>query len=381
MSVYKRPGASTYSYDFSLGGRRFSGDTGKTREREALKEQDRLKRVEAARLEAAKGKRGANMTFGAACTRYFEEVGEHHAQADTTLASLEWLELNIGKRTPLSSIDDEKVAFLVSKRRNEFRKVGNAKTEKRKVSPATVNRTCTEPLRKVLRRASEKWNAVVPSIDWSGHMLAEPKERVREASRDEEAAFMDELGRGFDAAVEFALLTGCRRMEVVGLTWQRVDFFTRQFTVIGKGSKSRTIPMSNAVFTLLWDQKDFDPVAVFTYVAARTDKRKGIHRGVRYPMTDAGLRTSMRRAVANAQVENFRFHDLRHTAATRILRHSNLRVVQNLLGHSDPSTTARYAHALNDDIRAAMDAQSPTKLPTDEVEYRLNTMKKKGKSV
>lgn len=379
MSVYKRPGAITYAYDFEVGGRRLSGDTGETDRRKALKFQEQARRQERARLEAAKGKTGANMTLSAACTRYMEEVGEHHAQALTTLASLEWLEAALGKRTMISAIDNDKVAFIVAKRRGEFRRVGNSKTPKRKVSPATVNRTCIEPLRKVLRRAADKWNAVVQPIDWADHMLPEPKERVREASRGEEAAFMDELGRGFDAAVEFALLTGCRRMEVVGLTWQRVDFFTRQFTVIGKGRKERTIPMSNAVFVLLWEQKDYDATAVFTYQAARTDKRKAIHRGLRYPMTDAGLRTAMRRAVANAGVENFRFHDLRHTAATRILRTSNLRVVQNLLGHSDPSTTARYAHAMSEDIRAAMDASSPTKLPTDEVEFRLKSLAKKDK--
>lgn len=384
MSVYKRPGAATYSYDFQLGGNRFSGDTGETEKRKAEKQQAEIKRQERARIDAAKGKSGANMTFGAAATRYMEEVGLHHAQVDTTLSSLEWLEANIGKRTLLSSIDNEKVAFLVAKRRGEYRKVGSKFAPKRKVSNATVNRTCTEPLRKVLRRAEAKWNAVVQPIDWKGHMLPEPKERVREASQAEEAAFMDELDRGYDDAVAFALLTGCRRMEIVGLTWQRVDFFTRQFTVIGKGGKSRTIPMSDAVFLLLWDQKDHDPVHVFTYEARRTrklvheKKQMAIVRGLRYPMTDAGLRTAMRRALGNAKVDDFRFHDLRHTAATRILRNSNLRVVQNLLGHSDPSTTARYAHALSEDIRAAMDAASPTKLPTDEVEYRLNTLKKKG---
>lgn len=384
MSVYKRPGASTYTYDFEIGGNRLSGDTGETEKRKAEKRQAEIRRQERVRIDAAKGKSGANMTFGAAATRYMEEVGLHHAQADTTLSSLEWLEANIGKRTMLSSIDDEKVAFLVAKRRGEFRKVGSKIAPKRKVSHATVNRTCTEPLRKVLRRAADKWNAVVKPIDWTGHMLSEPKERVREASLAEEASFMDHLDRGYDAAVAFALLTGCRRMEIVGLTWQRVDFFNRQLTVLGKGAKSRTIPMSDALFMLLWDEKDHDPVHVFTYVARRT--RKQIHemrqtmivRGVRYPMTDAGLRTAMRRALTAAGVENFRFHDLRHTAATRILRGSNLRVVQNLLGHSDPSTTARYAHALTGDIRAAMDASSPTKLPTDEVEFRLNTLKRKG---
>lgn len=380
MSVYKRPGSSTYTYDFHIGGRRLSGDTGETDKRKAAKFQEQVRRQERARLDAAKGKQGANMTFGAACTRYFEEVGEHHAQGDTTLASLEWLEANIGKRTLISSIGEERVAFVVAKRRQEIRRVGNDKTPPKKVSNATVNRTCTEPLRKVLRRASEKWGCVVQQIDWAGHMLPEPKERVREASVEEESLVMDQLDRGYEDAVLFAVLTGCRRMEIVGLIWQRVDFFTRQFTVIGKGGKLRTIPMSAAVFDLLWSLKDHDPVWVFTYKAARTDKRKRLHRGVRYPMTDAGLRTAMRRAVGNAGVQNLRFHDLRHTAATRILRKSNLRVVQNLLGHAEPSTTAKYAHAMVEDIRAAMDAVSPTNLPTDEVEYRLNALTKKGKS-
>lgn len=319
------------------------------------------------------------MTFGAACTRYFDEVGEHHVQGDTTLSSLEWLEANIGKRTLVSSITEERVSFLVAKRRQEFRKVGNSKTTPKRVSNATVNRTCTEPLRKVLRRASEKWGCVVQPIDWSSHMLPEPKERVREASVDEEALVMDRLDRGYDDAVLFAVLTGCRRMEIVGLTWQQVDFFTRQFTVTGKSKKLRTIPMSSAVFELLWSMKDHDPEWVFTYEAARTDKSRKIHRGVRYPMTDAGLRTAMRRAVAGAGIAHLRFHDLRHTAATRILRKSNLRVVQNLLGHADPATTAKYAHALTEDIRAAMDAVSPTNIPTDEVEYRLKSLAKKDK--
>ena len=392
MSVYKRPGAQTYSYDFQVGGHRFSGDTGKTTEREARREQERLKRQARVRVDAAKGRSGAQITVGAAFTRYMEEVGEYHVNAMTTLASLEWLQAHLGARRLLSTIDDNLVAYLVAKRRQEYRKVGNEKTPKKLVSAATVNRTCTEPLRKVLRRAADKWGAVVNKIDWAGHMLEEPQERVREASRDEEAAYMDQLDRGYEGAIAFATLTGCRRCEIVprsldateerykGLIWPRVDFFGRRITVVGKRGKVRTIPMSAAMFDLLWSLKDDHPYWVFTYASARNDPKRKLIRGVRYPITDAGLRTMMRRAVKWAGVENFRFHDLRHTAATRVLRKSNLRVVQNLLGHSDPSTTAKYAHALDQDIVDAMDAVTPTKIPTYEEEHRLNELWKKGKS-
>ncbi len=60
------------------------------------------------------------------------------------------------------------------------------------------------------------------------------------------------------------------------------------------------------------------------------------------------------------KVSNFRFHDTRHTAATRILRVSNLRVAQKLLGHEDIKTTTKYAHAMVEDIRNGLDAMSPT---------------------
>jgi hypothetical protein len=98
-----------------------------------------------------------------------------------------------------------------------------------------------------------------------------------------------------------------------------------------------------------------------------------------YPLSESGLKTAMRRAVPDAGVANFRFHDTRHTAATRILRKSNLRVAQILLGHSDIKTTTKYAHAVDDDIRAAMNAASPTKNPTkveEEGDKSLTTKKK-----
>ncbi|EHS52593.1 integrase family protein [Rhizobium sp. PDO1-076] len=53
----------------------------------------------------------------------------------------------------------------------------------------------------------------------------------------------------------------------------------------------------------------------------------------------------MLRAAPSAGVQSFRFHDTRHTTATRILRASNLKVTQRLLGHADIATTTKYAHA------------------------------------
>jgi integrase len=236
-----------------------------------------------------------------------------------------------------------------------------------KIGPSTVNRTMTQHLREILIRAAKVWKVKVIDIDWSEHLLKEPKERVREASPAEETAILAELECGYDVAIKFAFLSGCRRMEILGLIWSRVDFFSKSITVIGKGNKSRIIPMSRAIFELLWAERDRHPEAVFTYEAKRTSKRYKLVRGRRYPLTESGLKTAMRRAVPDAGVSNFRFHDTRHTAATRILRVSNLRVAQKLLGHEDIKTTTKYAHAMVEDIRNGLDAMNPTESPTDDV--------------
>lgn len=374
MSVYKRPGKETYTYDFECGAVRFSGDTGKTSKREAA----RVQELERARIKALQREGrfvpGSDISFGAAATRYFLEVGQYHVNADSTLAALEWLEAAIGKKTLCSQIDDEFVARIVARRRGEYRRVGNDKTLRRLVGSATVNRTATEPLRKVLLRAGRVWKARVGDVDWRQHLLKEPRERVREASPGEEAAITGALQRGYDAALRFAFLSGCRKKELLpkrvagelvgGLRWTAVDFFGRQFTVIGKGNKLRTIPMSQAIYDLLWGERHHHPVFVFTYAAARTLKARKIYRGQRYPLLLSGWSIAVKRGTKRAGVVNFTPHDTRHTAATRVLRASNMKVVQNLLGHDRITTTEKYTHAVAEDVRAALDAVSPTGIPT-----------------
>jgi len=69
------------------------------------------------------------------------------------------------------------------------------------------------------------------------------------------------------------------------------------------------------------------------------------------------MKTTWRRyGGAEAGLDDFRLHDTRHTAATRLLRASgNLKLVQQLLGHEDISTTAKYADANLADLAEAME--------------------------
>ena len=372
MPVYKRDDSETYSFDFRYKGARYSGNTGCKTKREAEKYEQQQRQIAKKLAEQAAGP----MTVALAVVRYWDEVGQHHVNDETTLKNLAWLENTLGKNTFIASIRSADVARIIAQRRLPD-------AEGRSPSAATVNRSVTQPLRAILRRAADVWGQKVQRIKWGDHLLEENQERVREATIGEEAAIMGELDRGYDDAVRFAFLTGCRRMEILGLEWPHVDFFSKRFTVTGKGRKLRTIPMSQAVFDLLWAVRNNHETKVFTYEAKRTLKKLKLVRGNRYPLTESGLKTAMRRAVPKAGVSNFRFHDTRHTAATRVLRASNLRVVQNLLGHKDIATTTKYAHAVDDDIRNALDAveaQNATKNATAEATISANQLGKGRKS-
>jgi integrase len=351
LSVYKPAKSPFYAYDFQISQVRFTGSTGSASKRDAEtfeKQRKAEARIEVAALTAQEN---APLNFATAAARYYLQVGQHLRGDGSSNCqwSINWLEREIGSTTRLSAIDDALVAKLVGIRRGEG------------VKPATVNRSMTEPLRKILNRARDTWGQKVVKIDWKHHMLSEPKERVREMSHSEEFSLFAELRPDYQAVVRFAMQSGCRLCEIVpgnefpGLRWPDVDWSGRKITVLGKGRALGTIPISPGIRELLFPLQGNHAEFVFTYIAQKT--RDGRVKGKPYPMTREGLKTEWRRAKLDAKLLDYRFHDNRHTAATGILRATgNLKAVQKLLRHTDVSTTAKYAHALIDDVRDAMEA-------------------------
>lgn len=307
------------------------------------------------------------MTVKDATALYYAEVGQHHANSGTTLVNLGWIETQLGRHRLLSAITDADIAKAVAKRRGEG------------LAPASVNRTVTEVARKVMTRARKTWGVDVRQIDWRSHMLKEPEERVREMSAAEEAALFAALRPDYHAIVRFALWSGCRMQECLDLTWRQIDLNHRQMRIKGKGSKTRTVPVSDKIHALLMGERTHsDRVpqpdeAVFTYVVKRADHAP---RGSRLPIEREGLKVTFRRAVAKSQLVDLHFHDLRHTCATRLLRQTgNLRLVKDLLGHEDMKTTLKYAHVTTDDLRAAMNA---TENATAALDKNANKLENQG---
>ena len=135
---------------------------------------------------------------------------------------------------------------------------------------------------------------------------------------------------------------------------REVDWDARQIRKAGKGGNSVVTPIDATIRGILWPLRGHHQEFVFTYVARRTLKNRGLVRGQRYPLSYNGVKTAWRRLLAEAGVEGFRFHDYRHNLGTKILRETgNLKLVQRVLNHADLKTTARYAHLADDPLQEA----------------------------
>jgi len=347
LSPYKpKDGRSPYfHYDFQVRGHRFHGSTKCTTRREAEKveaaEREKAKRL-VTQLAAAK----TSLRLDDVADRYWNEVGQHHAGADNTEHDLALLIEFFGKDKLVPDITDDEVTRLVAWRRGHRRKDGAL------ISPYTVNHT-TKQLRKLFTRCKLWRVRFEHEPKWSDHFLTVPDERVRELS-DEEADQLDAVMRDdYAPFFDFARASGLRLKECVTLRWSEVNFGTRQIVKLGKGGKRVPKPITSEIREILWPLRGHHPEHVFTFVADRTVD--GRVKGNRYPLTYVGVQSYWKRLRKRSGVTGFRIHDYRHDFATKLLRVTNLRLVQKALGHASSKTTERYAHVLDEDIAEGME--------------------------
>lgn len=195
---------------------------------------------------------------------------------------------------------------------------------------ATVNRTLAM-VRAILRKARDEWecNITIPKI----RMLPEPKRRIRWITREEAQRLCAELPFHLRGPMLFTLATGLRAGNVRKLRWSNVDMARRVAIFSGdemKGGGALGIPLNDDAMSILesrvGDHKEF----VFSY--------KGQQLG--------DLNTpAWRRALERAGIEDFRWHDLRHTwASWHIQAGTPVEVLQELGGWASLSMVMRYAH-------------------------------------
>lgn len=374
MSVYKPKGSIHYVYDFEFRGARFRATTGTTNKREALAVQKRVRdqaatdaKRDAAARAAFKGE--GPLTLGVATARWWNEVGQHNANSDTSWNYLERMIDHFGNGRRLDEITDADMTEWVAMRRGERIK-GRVTLKDGSPAPlvkdATVNRSTVDALRKIYAHARDKWKIRIDSQpDWKQHRRREPGEQPAELKLADQDRIIPALGEGYRDAVMFALASGLR-LENCILRWDQVDWEGGRVTVTQKGSRTHTVPISREMRAVLSACVGRDKEWVFMFPLRRRSKQRRVL-GALYPVTYYGLQIQWRRVAASLNID-LSFHGLRHTAGTRITRQTgNLKIAQKVLGHADIATTSRfYAHATEDDVRKALD-ETPLASPRFDV--------------
>jgi len=164
-------------------------------------------------------------------------------------------------------------------------------------------------------------------------MLPETKMRIRWINKVEFQRLLFELPGHLQAMAEFSINTGLRKTNVTELEWSQVDLQRKVAWIHSdqaKGGKPIGIPLNSDAMRVITSQRGKHPTRVFTY--------KG--NPVKWVNTKA-----WRKALKRAGIENFRWHDLRHTwASWHVQNGTQLCILKELGGWSDLKMVMRYAH-------------------------------------
>ena len=164
--------------------------------------------------------------------------------------------------------------------------------------------------------------------------LKENNEILRYLTIEEENRLYKVLPPHLIPIVTCALQTGMRRSNILNLRWEQIDF---EFNFIeiekqeNKGHKQIRIPLTNKLLN------------TFKEIGIKNEGYVFINPETNKPYNT--IRKSWNKALKEAGINNFRFHDLRHTVGTRLIEKGvDIKTVQELFAHSSIVTTQRYVH-------------------------------------
>lgn len=324
MSIYRRKDSSCWWVKLPpIRGesKPLQQSTGTSVRREAQQVHDRLahERWEQERL-------GVKPRFDwqQAAERWIMET-KHKASHADDLAKLRWLHPYLGDKH-LDEIDRTLIDRI------KFDREGIA-------SAGTTNRYLAL-IRAVLRRACNEWEWIdrVPKFK----LFKEAEGRVRSLSVAEFERLLRELPDHLADMAVFSVATGLRQANVKGLEWQYVNLDLRHAWIPGskhKNGKPHSVPLNEMALTVLRKQVGKHDTRVFTF------------RGEPIVQVNTKAWTS---ALKRAGIENFKWHDLRHTFATWHRQAGTpTHELQRLGGWKTGAMVERYAHVAPEALQGA----------------------------
>jgi integrase len=278
---------------------------------------------------------GSSPGFSDFAATFMERHGNHKASYRDGASWINRLKEHFGNRK-LSAI----TAGHIEEYRLARKAEPDARDNKSSLSLSTIDREVSV-LRAMLGKA----------VKW-GMLAKNPADRVedyREDNTRERFLASDEIHRLLLAtkqtssavlrpALYLALETGLRKSELLSLRWSDIDFESGQILIREtKSGEPRRVPMSRRARWVLSKLAAKNPLAEWVF-ESRDSK------GERAPARDT--KTAWARVLRLARIEDFRFHDLRHTFASHFaMKGGNIYALAKILGHSNPKMTLdRYAH-------------------------------------
>jgi len=213
-------------------------------------------------------------------------------------------------------------------------------------------------------------------------ILKENNKRMRFLNENEIKNLLENCPPYLCKVIECALNTGMRRGEIFGLKWFQVrDGFL--YLKETKTSEPRQIPINDALELMFAQIKSEqnpkgDNVLGFRGKAVKKLRSKYVFTCKGKPIKE--VKKSFKTALKNAGIQDFRFHDLRHTFASQVLlRGGTLKDVQELLGHKTMTMTLRYAHLTQEHKRKAVNLLNGLTAPKSDECHKTVTFPRQEK--
>jgi len=205
-------------------------------------------------------------------------------------------------------------------------------------SPATVNRYMMA-LGHALTIAANEWEWIHENPMRKISNLPEPRGRVRYLNDEERERLLEACKASANpylhTLVVLALSTGARYGELIKLRWDDIDWDRKVITLHDtKNKERRLLPLMHYALELMEAHHKIRNIASDLVFPAPSN-----------PMRPWNSRSSWLSALQKANIENFRFHDLRHSAASYLaMNGASIAEIAEILGHKTLQMVKRYAH-------------------------------------
>ena len=324
MTLNQRPDSSYWWISLpAIKGKlsRLQKSSGTTNKRQAQRMHDKLhtERWEQAQL----GVKPA-YTWDDAAEKWLAET-KHKRTHKWDQSILRWLTPHLGGKE-LASINRALLDEVRSKRAKG-------------VTTATANRYMAL-VRAILRRACDEWEWIdrAPKVPMFGQVAG----RDRALTREEFAQLLRELPTHLADMARFSVATGLRQGNVTRLQWRQISLERRHLWVSAsdhKNGKPHSVPLNDLAMAVLERRQGDHPTHVFTYEGS--------------PIVQVNTK-AWRAALKRAGIEDFRWHDLRHTFATWHREAGTpTHELQRLGGWKTQSMVERYAHVAPEGLQLA----------------------------